>query len=158
MRESLNHGIYTLSLCKGHRTLYTGIVHCLKVPIAPLSFYERPVSVPVFANWKFQRGFLLLPKKVKSENSTFSICFVEAVVEAACTLSNKSSTAVLLPGNHTQHLNIKAAIALNCLWASVLYLDFCVHLLARCALNYQIKLRWFFGSGKAQKVFHVNKW
>lgn len=139
----------TLLVCPGQTT---GIPCFSKICVTPFHFYKRPALAPVFTKQTniIQVRFLLLWKKVKSENSVEHL-FCSKLLHRLCTTQ-------IARGLTYNHARPQAARALNCLWASVLYLDFCVHLLARCALNYQIKLRWFFGSGKAQKVFHVNKW
>ena len=41
----------------------TGFPRCPKVHFMPLRFYQRPTLVPVFANRKKSREFLLLPNK-----------------------------------------------------------------------------------------------
>lgn len=56
---------------------------------------------------------------------------------ATCTPNSESSTGNFLSQDPHSASQCQATIALNCFWASELYLHLCVPLLARCVLRHQ---------------------
>lgn len=100
------------------------------------SFYERPILVFVFTNSKESKKIFTLWGKIK-KHSAFVL--QQAIIEAPYTHSSESGLAKLLPGFYTWH-QITEALNYVCKHLYVI-LIYCVHLLARCVLSYQKRLR-----------------
>jgi len=151
-------GVSSIYICT---SVYTGIPYFRKALVKPLHFYKRPTLIPVFANWKIQKGFSLLLKKKIEKQKYHSVFVLQRAICYQRQHTRKQQAWPRQPPSLQTTLSLSASSShiLNCVCEHLCSMSiYSVHLLASCILRHGKSLRkvifWVWGSSK--NFFHIN--
>lgn len=129
----------------------TGIPPNSRLCVRPLCFYERPILVPIFANWKKSKEDFCFYKKTAF---SVSVCFAGSQFRGRMRMQLVAPPRSFLGNTHSSSASSYQSSELWC--TSALYLDlFCASVSKMChKVSEKCKKSFFFfESGNPQKFF-----